>query len=700
MKLGIVALLTTCLLVSAPGNAGREESAPLVVGGNTILAFDPVSGDLLWEYLDLNREFGSPVIFEDHCYCNFGNGLICLDLYTGLPEMTVEAGSSGFSKDKPPEVTDDWFVGFDGQDGGIVDRNSGRLVWSHAYLGATDPSVEVPFILDDGLRYVRVLPDTSVLQCFDAITEELLWTTDVSATFPSYAYRMADRFLLCCDSGQSIKCISAAEGHILWSIDLPIDYPASFCTDGERLYLLAADGAYCLDMDSGRQIWGHDDRIRRPSGLLGAGHLLSIADSGAALCWDDEDGSLQWARDAGSRFAAASTDSSHLLLRYSDKVCCISLESGSELWSTEIRPSGWQPGGIIVQLFHEPDSMQPLADADSTLFLIDVSMLTCVACPGLDTLWRSDMGTLHARIARNSSCGYVLVQGGVAPNWEPKVYCLDPYSGRIVWSAIGSYSLPHMEATPDFGDVVFLLDGSYVTCREIATGMPVWRTPVWESGLNHGNPEMFALSSGAVLVRQDYSKLMSLDLFTGAVDWIFALEEGFISEVAIQTDTVLVAIQDDSRHAGLVALDLESGTELYRLHLPEGSFPDLISLQYLDGALVALDEFNGLARVDIESGGIIWTIEEPDSCTFDRTWRLLAVSDALICLQEQHIQRIDPEAGQVLWTTTIPFQFVRRWAIDDPIEIGEILYFAVNQDAIGIRLTDGAIVESSDIGPN
>lgn len=160
--------------------------------------------------------------------------------------------------------------------------------------------------------------------------------------------------------------------------------------------------------------------------------------------------------------------------------------------------------------------------------------------PPLRSLWRRDSAQRAGEPVVGDGRVYVPLSRGVV--------ALDLRTGRSVWR-VGFPSEVYGVVYGDGRVVVSTLGGP--VAQAAATGMEVWRA--------QGPAASFPLVTGGLLVDQGETRLLALDLATGAPRWSAGLGGGALGRLAASGDRVYF---EDTRI--IAALDRTTGAPIWQ----------------------------------------------------------------------------------------------------------------------------------------
>jgi outer membrane protein assembly factor BamB len=175
--------------------------------GGTIMAFDPESGKVLWQALDDDVSYSSPIAAE----------------LAGVPQVVVMTG---------PRV-----VG--------LELNTGQLLWSHPFQIQYNESISTPAVSERaGLVLVtgdgRPLTALHISRDGDAFSKQVAWENFDLSSYLSSMVVLGEHVYGMADDGQ-FACVRLADGKTLWQGGNH-GYYCSPMSAGERLLGLNEEG--------------------------------------------------------------------------------------------------------------------------------------------------------------------------------------------------------------------------------------------------------------------------------------------------------------------------------------------------------------------------------------------------------------------------------------------------------------------------
>lgn len=147
---------------------------------------------------------------------------------------------------------------------------------------------------------------------------------------------------------------------------------------------------------------------------------------------------------------------------------------------------------------------------------------------------------------------------------------------------------------------------SHVNAVDIATGEPVWKSPIQLEDIVQ---TPVAVDETSAYIGDVGGRLTVIDLESGDVRWAKELGTPISGAVTVDAGRVLATTlggQDDPSE--IVALDAESGDELWRASAEDAS--NLVSAPVVaDGRMLTLDALGGVLAFDADDGRFLWRTE-------------------------------------------------------------------------------------------
>lgn len=186
--------------------ADRDEL--LYAGGETLSAYDPRKGTLLWSLEGPTKEVVPTVVIGKH--------LIYSASGRQGPTLAVRPGGSG-------DVTDS------------------HLVWTAVRGG---PHVPTPVYVDGKLFVVN---DFGITTCVDATTGEFLWQQRIRDKFSASGVLVGDTILFPSETGVTYLIRASAKYELIGQNTLPDPILASPAAIDGRIYLRSGKTLYCFE---------------------------------------------------------------------------------------------------------------------------------------------------------------------------------------------------------------------------------------------------------------------------------------------------------------------------------------------------------------------------------------------------------------------------------------------------------------------
>lgn len=270
------------------------------------------------------------------------------------------------------------------------------------------------------------------------------WERNIGSGFSSFA-AVGNRIYTAGtkDEKQTLYCLNADSGEVVWQVPIGPNYPERAGGDGPRatptvndgrVYMLGALGAmYCLDAKTGKQVWSHKFVHPPQWGYSGSvlieGNLAITAggeDDGSIVAFDKTTGKTVW--KTGSEQTAYTTpypftfDGTRYIANFTGESAIIVNAKTGKLalrmpWQTDWKVNSSAP------IFH-----------DGHLFLTSGYKTGC----GLYKL-RADAGKLAAdeiwrsKVLLNKFQSCILHQGSLYTSDQKALVCVDFMTGKEHW---------------------------------------------------------------------------------------------------------------------------------------------------------------------------------------------------------------------------------------------------------------------------
>jgi outer membrane protein assembly factor BamB len=305
----------------------------------------------------------------------------------------------------------------------------------------------------------RLSTTFGAVYCLERSTGKLLWTFNndgkMKQVFSSPC--LADGKLYIgegfhSDFGCKLYCLDAATGKKLWHYQTESHTESSPCVAEGRVFCGAgSDGLLCLDAATGERIWdykvGHIDAA--PVVVGGRVYCGSAVDRDvdgpqetAVFCLDAAGGKAVWkvkvdlpawgrpvVRGGQVFFPLGNGDVVRSVAapdRPAGAMVCMSADDGKPVWRFNA------PDGVIEG---------PAVDGGQVYFGCRDGHCYCVGRDNGQLRWKHDLGSAVIAtpgLAACSCCGvtnsvYAIAAGDAEKGVGPRVCCLDPASGRLLW---------------------------------------------------------------------------------------------------------------------------------------------------------------------------------------------------------------------------------------------------------------------------
>lgn len=234
-------LFLVLLCMSCMAGAGPPV---LHLQGSRLLALDPESGEVRWSLQARTRLF-EPVVADRRVYVTGIDGLLrTLDLANGEPGWSFRTGDEWLY---PPVVTGGRVV-LVGRHSGLYALNprDGSRLW---HIALTGEPVYSPLAIDE--QWVVQAQFDGSLLAIDVSDGQVKWHIRLATA----ALEMGTdgRTLLLGGYAPLLRAISADDGRLLWSTELPGRVALPPLTQGDRAWVVTDNPALALlDLGSGR----------------------------------------------------------------------------------------------------------------------------------------------------------------------------------------------------------------------------------------------------------------------------------------------------------------------------------------------------------------------------------------------------------------------------------------------------------------
>jgi outer membrane protein assembly factor BamB len=272
-----------------------------------------------------------------------------------------------------------------------------------------------------------------------------------------------------------------------------------------------------------------------------------------------------------------------------------------------------------------------------------------VSIAGDLALFSSDDGVLHAVALADGAerwafkgpapmNGPLVIDGHVyAADGQGFLHAFDLAEGRLIWTSEGRVQGPNHLGFLD-GRVYVGTDDGFVVAIDAGDGHEDWRTAVSPGGVGVKAP---ATASGILITATDDLQLTSLDPGSGDVRWTAQVGNDTVGTPVIEGDTVYLGASPDTGNGRLVALDVATGTERWRIE------ENLSAPSIVDGIGYVSGSGGAVAAIDLASGRELWRTQ------FEGLVRAPAVAGEIVYAPADHarlIAALDRVTGGVLWT--------------------------------------------------
>jgi outer membrane protein assembly factor BamB len=210
------------------------------------------------------------------------------------------------------------------------------------------------------------------------------------------------------------------------------------------------------------------------------------------------------------------------------------------------------------------------------------------------------------------------------------------------------------------GDVLYLPCGnSNMTAIDLRMKRTLWSTYVVppdfiedECPIHGGGHPEYGVSSPAVGSKHLYfvsDNLYALEKNSGRQAWEFPAGGDIFAPPTLVDDVLYVTASTDSDpvSCALVAVDAETGNELWRMPIEEGVWWGQVS--FFRGTLFLIGGQKSVVAIDPATRTIKWKQAVGEKL---RT-RAFATEELLCVAEERAVYGLDPESGRILWSNTV-----------------------------------------------
>ncbi len=230
----------------------------------------------LWDTPLGSDVWGSPALAHGHLYVGTVAGLRCVGSNVPPPPPLWNAGPRGgiVGRDAlPREVEEAWRYPSEGQP---PFRVTAPLMMHEDFAYAAGQTPEGPCLVK---LSTQAEPEGG---------QREIWVKRLERVIDLPPSGLADRMFVvegAAEHGSTLRCLSAEDGEVLWSLPLGSSAPGQFTIDRQRAYLwTAADELTAVDLANGQVSWRRPAGIGMPVGLpaVSADLLLIVGTRGAA----------------------------------------------------------------------------------------------------------------------------------------------------------------------------------------------------------------------------------------------------------------------------------------------------------------------------------------------------------------------------------------------------------------------------------
>jgi outer membrane protein assembly factor BamB len=272
-----------------------------------------------------------------------------------------------------------------------------------------------------------------------------------------------------------------------------------------------------------------------------------------------------------------------------------------------------------------------------------------VSVAGDLALFSSDDGVLHAVALANGIERWTF--RGPAPMHGPlviggRVYAIDGQGflhgfdlgdGRLLWTSDASVRGPSDLAILDGRLYVGTEDGSLASF-DAANGHERWRVAVSPAGVSVKAP---AAVDGVLMAASDDLQLTALDPDDGDVRWSSSVGNDMVGTPIVHNGVAYLGASPDAGNGMLVALDVATGTERWRLD------ENLLAPSISNGIGYTAGSAGAVVAIDLSSGRELWRTQ------FEGLVRAPAVAGDIVYITADNARQLaalDRHTGGVLWT--------------------------------------------------
>jgi outer membrane protein assembly factor BamB len=288
----------------------------------------------IWEFKTGYPATTTPVVSGDHVYIDSGR-FYCLDRRTGKVVWQFET----FGPMSSAPVIADGLVYF--QCGGLycIDAATGKLRWE---FWREDWAEKRPAVTG-GFVYAAI---KNKIYCLDAKNGTEVWKAEFKTNASTPIVAEANVYL---QAEGELFCLHKRTGYSVWKISIETETPPAALQN--RVFVIEGNTIRCLDAKKGDVLWSNDFNYSYPSRLAVAeGRVFIRANS--IYCFNSGSGKLEWNSDPGKRLTGIPRVSGlFLYVRSSDgRLNCLNQATGSKIWDIKVPAGRWtiDDGNVFV----------------------------------------------------------------------------------------------------------------------------------------------------------------------------------------------------------------------------------------------------------------------------------------------------------------------------------------------------------------
>jgi outer membrane protein assembly factor BamB len=351
--------------------------------GGRLFALRAESLEPLWD-VSLGRQSGlcsSPALAHGHLYVGTDAGLRCV----------------GVAEPPPPPL---WTAG---ERGGLSGREplpkAGKVAWRYPEEEIEGFRVTAPLMPLEDFLYAAVLeegkPQLVKLRTDADLADDArrVWSAALADEIALPPAGLGHRlYVVEGRAGQrgALRCLSAKDGHTLWSQPLEAAATGQLTLDFQRLYAWTGPKTLaCFDAASGRPLWRSSSLGAGVGAPAVVGDILLVSLNDAVGALDAETGTLLWRRAERSlRFGPVPAGNGFLLVAkdqpQGETVSLRELTDGSTKWQTPVHACLSPPavaGEFVVVMSDRPEGVLVLSLSDGRKMCACADQASAVPAP-------------------------------------------------------------------------------------------------------------------------------------------------------------------------------------------------------------------------------------------------------------------------------------------------------------------------------